>query len=71
MSIADELRRRGVAASTIREALGEHIAQEPLRIINKLCLAKTHDEMIDIQADARAYNKLRKELESAMDAGKE
>jgi hypothetical protein len=68
MAISEELKRRGVAASTIKEALGDYVTTEPLRIINKMCLAASYVELQNVQADAKAYNVLRKELDAAISA---
>ena len=68
--ISDELRRKGVAASTIREALGDWHSREGERII--IALAKsdsTLETLLGIQAEAKAYYRLKKELESAMNNG--
>ncbi len=69
--IGDELRRKGVAASTIREALGDWHGREGERII--IALAKsspTLEALLAIQAEAKAFYRLNKELESAMNNGK-
>ena len=68
--ISEELRRKGVAASTIREALGGWHEREGERII--IALAKspaTLEALLGIQAEAKAFYKLKKELESAMHNG--
>ena len=68
--ISEELRRRGVAASTIREALGDWHTREAERII--VALAKTPatlEALLTIQAEAKAYYRLEKELQSAMNNG--
>ena len=70
--ISEELRRRGVAASTIREALGDWHGREGERII--IALAKspaTLEALLGIQAEAKAYYRLNKELELAMNQGGE
>lgn len=68
-SLDGELRRRGIAASTIREALGDWIVSERDRIVSKLATAATQSDLIAVQVDARAYQKLRNELERAMSQG--
>ena len=69
-SISDELRRAGVAASTIRDALGPWIAAETDRIIKALAVtAPNHVDLIAIAADAKALHKLKSQLESAMQRG--
>lgn len=72
LTISDELRRKGVAASTIREALGSWIAAETERIISMLAVASpSHVDLLGIQADAKALHKLKKQLEIAMQRGGE
>ena len=71
-SISDELRRKAVAASTIREALGSWIVAETERIISMLAVAPpSHVDLLGIQADAKALHKLKKQLELAMQRGGE
>lgn len=66
-SLSGEMRRRGIAASTIREALGDWIVTERDRIVSKLAtVGVSMEDLIGIQVDARAYMKLRNELERAM-----
>jgi len=68
--ISEELRRRGVAASTIREALGDWHTREAERIIVALAKAPaTVEALLTIQAEAKAYYRLDKELSSAMNSG--
>lgn len=70
--ITDELRRKGVAASTIREALGDWHTREAERIIIALAKASaTLEALLTIQAEAKAYYRLDKELTSAMNQGTE
>lgn len=68
--ISEELRRKGVAASTIREALGEWREQEILRLIASMAKApSTLEGLLQVQAEAKAFYKLTKELENAMNRG--
>lgn len=68
--ISEELRRKGVAASTIREALGDWHTREAERIIVMLAKATpTFEVLLSIQAEAKAYYRLDKELSSAMNSG--
>jgi len=68
--ITAELRRRGVAASTIRDALGQWIVSETDRIIRALAAAPpSHIDLLAIQADAKALHKLTSQLELAMKRG--
>jgi len=68
--ITAELRRRGVAASTIREALGQWVINETDRIIKALAVAApSHIDLLAIQADAKALFKLTTQLELAMKRG--
>ena len=68
--ISEELRRKGVAASTIREALGDWRSQEMLRIIAKLAKgASTMESLLEIQSEAKAFQRLTHELENAMQNG--
>lgn len=68
--ISDELRRKGVAASTIREALGDWRTQEMLRIIAKLAKGPaTLEALLEVKSEASAYHKLTSELETAMSNG--
>jgi len=68
--IASELRRRGVAASTIREALASWVLSETDRIIRALAIAPpSHIDLLAIQADAKALHKLTSQLELAMKRG--
>lgn len=68
--ISEELRRRGVAASTIREALGGWVIAETDRIIKTLATtAPNHVDLLAIQADAKALFKLTSQLELAMRRG--
>ena len=68
--ISSELRRRGVAASTIRDALGSWVITETDRIIKALAVATpSHIDLLAIQADAKALFKLTSQLELAMKRG--
>jgi SOS response regulatory protein OraA/RecX len=68
--LSSELRRKGVAASTIREALGSWREQEMLRIIAKLAKGSaTLESLLEVQSEAKAFHKLTKELEIAMSNG--
>ena len=70
--ISEELRRKGVAASTIREALGDWHGREGERIIIALAKAPaTLEALLGIQAEAKAFYRLDKELTSAMNSGRE
>ncbi len=70
VGVTESLRTKGVAASTIRQALGEWILETPNRLIAALAKCpSTLDDLINIQADAKAYYQLRKELERAMNQG--
>ena len=70
--IGEELRRKGVAASTIREALGDWHGREGERIIIALAKAPaTLEALLGIQAEAKAFYRLDKELTSAMNSGRE
>lgn len=68
--ISEELRRHAVAASTIREALGPWILSEPERVVRLLAAAPSNIEaLVAIQADAKAYIKLKRQLDDAIGAG--
>ncbi len=68
--ISEELRRKGVAASTIRDALGGWRENEMLRIIASMAKApSTLEALVAIQADAKSFYRLTKELELAMNQG--
>lgn len=68
--ITEELQRRGIAASTIREALGSWVISETDRIIKALATAApSHIDLLAIQADAKALFKLTTQLELAMKRG--
>lgn len=68
--LGEELRRKGVAASTIRDALGEWRGREMLRVIAKLATgASTMESLLEVQSEAKAFVKLTKELETAMGNG--
>jgi hypothetical protein len=68
--ITSELRRRGVAASTIRDALGQWVIAETDRIIKALATAPpSHIDLLAVQADAKALFKLTTQLELAMKRG--
>lgn len=69
-SISDELRSRGVAASTIRNALGPWIIEESERLIKAMAVCPpSHIDLLAIQADAKALHKLKSQLEAAMNRG--
>jgi SOS response regulatory protein OraA/RecX len=62
--ISEALRRKGVAAETITEALGDTLDKERKRIIAALAQCPTDlDRLIQIKVDAMAVYKLSKELE--------
>jgi hypothetical protein len=68
--ISTELRRAGIAASTLRDALGNFIKQEPERIIAALALSSANiDDLLKIKADAIAYHQLKRQLDLAMQQG--
>ena len=68
--ISEELRRKGVAAATIREALGEWREKEMLRIIAKLSMSvPTMENLLEVQSEAKAFHRLTHELENAMSNG--
>lgn len=68
--ISEELRQKGVAASTIREALGDWHTREGERIIAAIAKSPaTLEALLAVQAEAKAYYRLNKELESAMNRG--
>lgn len=68
--IGEELRRKGVAASTIREALGGWREQEILRIIAKLAKSEaTLASLLEVKSEAQAFVRLAHELENAMRNG--
>lgn len=68
--ISVELRRRGIAASTLREALGPWILAEPERLVRALASAPaTLDAVLAIKGEATAYVKLKRELDAAMSDG--
>jgi hypothetical protein len=68
--ITAELRRRGIAASTIRDALGQWIISETDRIIKALATVEpSHINLLSVQADAKALFKLTTQLELAMKRG--
>lgn len=70
MAISDELRRKGVAAATIREALGGWREQEMLRLIAALAKSpSTLEALVTVQADAKSFYRLTKELELSMAHG--
>ncbi len=67
MELGDELKRRGVAAGTIKEALGPWREQEMLRIISGLAKGPaTLESLLEWKAAATAFYRLTKELEQAM-----
>lgn len=69
-TISLELRRRGVAASTMREALGEWFEAEKRRIIAQLAVCEPElTRLLQLKADATALHKLDKELQSAVSMG--
>ncbi len=61
--VSEELRRAGVAASTIREALSDWFKQEEKRIIAELaqCPA-TLEAMLKVKASAIAFHSLDNQL---------
>lgn len=68
--IGDELRRKGVAASTIHEALGDWRTREMLRLIAELAKGEsTLENLLKIQSEAKAFTRLTFELENAMENG--
>lgn len=68
--IGEELRRKGIAASTIREALGEWREQEMLRLIAKLAKSTpTLEGLLEVKSEAQAFVRLTNELENAMANG--
>jgi hypothetical protein len=70
LEISTELRRAGVAASTIRDALGDFVAREPERIIAALALSEgSYAELLKIKADATAFHQLKRQLDMAMQRG--
>jgi len=70
--LAPELVRAGVAAETIRKALGPYREKEMLRIIAALAKAPaTMEALLEIKADATSFYKLTKELETVINRGKE
>lgn len=65
--ISYELRRAGIAASTIREALGPWIIIECDRIIAALATSSADIEaLLRIKSDATALFQLKRQLELAM-----
>lgn len=65
--ISAELRRAGVAASTIRDALRPWIESERDRIIATLASSNTDiDSLLKIKTDASALFHLKRQLEMAM-----
>lgn len=67
VEISAELRRAGIAANTIRDALRPWIEQERDRIIAALASASaSHEELLKIKADATAYFHLKRQLELSM-----
>lgn len=69
-TISLELRRRGVAASTMREALGDWFEQEKRRIIAQLATCEPElTKLLQLKAEATALHKLDKELQSAVSMG--
>ena len=70
IEISAELRRAGVAASTIRDALRPWIEQERDRIIAELAGSQADlDTLVKIKADATAYFHLKRQLELTMNQG--
>lgn len=68
--ISEELRRKGVAASTIREALGDWRQLEMLRIIAKLAKSPaTLEALLEVKSEAQSFHRLTHELEQAMTNG--
>ena len=71
-SISEELKRAGVAASTIRQALGPWIVSETERIIKQLAVTPpTLPDLLALQGDAKALFKVKTQLETAMQRGGE
>ena len=69
-SISEEFRRKGIAASTIREALGDWRGQEMLRIIAKLAKGPaTLESLLEVKSEAQAFTRLMNELENSMTNG--
>lgn len=67
LEISSELRRAGVAASTIREALGSWIQSERDRIIAALAASDADLEtLLKIKCDATALFQLKRQLDTAM-----
>lgn len=65
--ISVELRRKGVAAETIRFALAEWIDAERDRLIAGLAQSSCElAELLKLKADATALFKIKRELELAM-----
>lgn len=72
MDLTSALRRAGIAASSIREAIGPFIVSETERIIAALAVGSSgHMDLLAIQADAKALFRLKKQLEAAMTRGNE
>jgi hypothetical protein len=70
--ISFELKHRGVAASTIREALGPWILSEPERLVRTIAAApSTLEGLVAVQADAKAFVKLKRELDNAIGIAEE
>lgn len=67
IEISSELRRSGVAANTIRDALGPWIAQERDRIIAALAQGDCSlESLLKIKVEATALFHLKRQLETAM-----
>ncbi len=67
LEVGAELRRAGVAANTIRDALKPWIEQERDRIIASLAASPADlDSLIKIKCDATALFQLKRQLEVAM-----
>ena len=67
VEINTELRRAGVAASTIRDALKPWIESERDRLIAALAASSCDlDSLLKIKCDATALHQLKRQLEMAM-----
>ena len=68
--LGDELRRKGVAAGTIRDALGDWHSREAERLIAAIAKAPSDlPTLLGLQAEVKAYYRLDKELVGAMNRG--
>lgn len=65
-----ELRRKGVAAETIKSTLVPWVNEMTESIIARLAKAECKlDELLSIQVDARMVYKLKKEIDGAINNG--